>query len=121
LRRAATRWVPRNVAARKKRRFMTPFGTPFVGPNVPELIREMLDPGILAAYGYFDPRKVASAIRRLEYLGANKPRWKSPSFLMERLALGMAITLVVSTQLFHQLLVLRQEHIRSDRVYGGRS
>ena len=114
LRRAARRWLPETIATIRKKRFMTPFGGPFIGPHVPRLIRELLAPDTLLDYGYFDPGKVGRVIHDLQ-----RPREKSIAkrtrSLHERLALGMALTLVVSMQLFHHLFLRRKTRVLSLR------
>ncbi|WP_225548683.1 asparagine synthase (glutamine-hydrolyzing) [Chromobacterium violaceum] len=100
LRVAAARWLPDEVAWRPKTRFVMPFGTPFVGPRAAPLFAELLSPGKLAEYGYFDPERVRLLFRAL----ASPPSagGKARRYL-ERLALGLGATFVVSAQLWHHL------------------
>lgn len=102
LRRTAEAWLPRAIAWRRKRRFMMPFGTPFLDSQAPPLYGFLLEPASLSAYGYFDPAGVDRVVRALRAYpkGAANPR-----VYLERLALGISLTLVVSTQLWHYLFV----------------
>ncbi|UUZ48665.1 polyprenyl synthetase family protein [Massilia sp. B-10] len=69
LRQAARRWLPQDIAARPKRRFVMPFGTPFTGAGAPPIYRHLLAADTLRAYGYFDP----AAVRRV--LDAGGAAW----------------------------------------------
>lgn len=100
LRAAAQRWLPESIRLRPKRRFMMPFGTPFLGPAAPEWVHDALAPDALREAGYFDPDAVARVLRALRTYrsGASGAR-----AYLERLALGIAVTCVVSTQLWHRV------------------
>lgn len=105
LRRAARSWLPDTIAARPKTRFTMPFGTPFVAKGAPGLYGHLLAPDTLRDFGYFDPagvRRVVDAIRR-------PPSASGPRGYLERLGLGIALTLVCSTQLWHHLYIDRQD------------
>ena len=105
LREAAQRWLPAHIASRPKKRFVMPFGTPFISPHAPEVFRHLLAPETLHDYGYFDPaavRRVIAAIRR-------RPTATGPRAYLERLGLGIALTLVASTQLWHHQFVAQQD------------
>ena len=112
LRSAAEAWLPRAIAWRRKRRFMMPFGTPFLDPQAPPLYAFLLEPATLIAYGYFDPAAVDRVVRALRAprAGASNPR-----VYLERLALGISLTLVVSTQLWHYLFVESARAVKLDR------
>jgi asparagine synthase (glutamine-hydrolysing) len=109
LRRAMRNRLPAEVIRRRKKPFLAPFGTPFVGDSATEEIREALSPGRLSEFGYFDPKRVAQLIRQLEtqkktieadtgdHLRFNRS-------VIERTMLGMALTFVVSTQLLEQMI-----------------
>lgn len=114
LRRAARNWLPETIATLRKKRFMTPFGSPFLGQHVPSLIRELLTPDALLDYGHFDPSKVSRVIHDLQR-PREKSRAKRARNLLELLALGMALTLVVSMQLFHHLFLRRKARVLSLR------
>ena len=102
LRRAAARWLPADIAQRPKRRFVMPFGTPFIGPKAPPLYAELLAPHSIAAYGYFDPVMVK---RALDALARPTGSGNKAKLYLERLMLGLAVNLVVSMQLWHYLFV----------------
>ena len=100
LRLAAERWLPPEIAWRRKTRFVMPFGTPFVGAHAAPLYAELLSPQRLAEYGYFDPARVAALLAALAappQTGGKARRY------LQRLALGLGATFVVSTQLWHYL------------------
>lgn len=102
LRCAAQRVVPPSAAWRKKHRFTMPFGTPFLGPDAPEIYSYLLAPGTIASYGYFDVSAVARTLRRM---CSQAPRSTAASIYLDRLALGIAVTVIVSTQLWHYIFV----------------
>jgi len=103
LRAAAVSWLPRESVDAPKRRFMAPFGTPFLHPEAPVEIRELLSEQQLREFGYFDPVRIT---RLRDALTAADGRRGLRSDL-DRLRLGCAMTLVVSTQLFHHLFIKR--------------
>lgn len=103
LRRAATGSIPERIALARKKRFMTPFGSPFVGPEASDLVSTVLGERMLREYGYFEPRNVRAVIEALR-----APRERAASGIaahMLALRLGIALTLVVSLQLFHYLFL----------------
>jgi asparagine synthase (glutamine-hydrolysing) len=102
LRESARGLVPPATVRARKRRFMAPFGTPFLLPGAPPEIRALLAPDALRAFGYFDPARVG---RVAAALSALQDRGHGPRSDLERLRLGCALTLVASTQLFHHLFI----------------
>ena len=102
LRAAAKRWLPERISARNKRRFVMPFGTPFLGTGAPDVYRYLLDKNTLQRFGYFDSSAVA---RVLEQLASLPPRRSGARDYLKRLALGIATTCVTSTQLWHHLFM----------------
>lgn len=100
---AAGRWLPPSIAQRPKQRFVMPFGTPFVGPKAPPLMRHLLAPDTLSAYGYFDPTRVQAAIAALG--GGRRAAGGKARRYLDHLALGLGVTFVASTQLWHHLFV----------------
>lgn len=101
LRRAARRWLPEEIAARPKQRFTMPFGTPFTGPGSPAIYQHLLAPGTLHDYGYFDP----AAVRRVLDALASPPAVGGARGYLDRLGLGIALTLVASMQLWHYMFI----------------
>src|SRR5262249_10816005 len=96
LRRAASRWLDRDIRSVPKQRFMAPFGTPFLRPSTPAAIRALLDPGRLAEFGYFDPVRVQQLIEQIAlWYGSSPPSGNPTSIQLQRLRLGIALTLVV--------------------------
>ena len=103
LRRAAARWLPKEITQRPKRRFAMPFGTPFLGPQAPELYGHLLSPACLRDYGYFDAERV---LRVLATARAPSASGSAARRYLERLATGLAVNFVASLQLWHHLFVL---------------
>lgn len=101
LRQAARRWLPQDIAARPKRRFVMPFGTPFTGAGAPPIYRHLLAADTLRAYGYFDP----AAVRRVLDALAAPPGPPGARSYLDRLGLGIALTLVASMQLWHYMYI----------------
>lgn len=101
LRQAARRWLPDEIAGRPKTRFVMPFGTPFLSPQAPELYAHLLAPDTLRGYGYFEP----AAVRRVIDAVRGGRSASGPRGYLERLGIGIAMTLVCTTQLWHYLYV----------------
>lgn len=95
LRKVAERWLPRQIAWRRKAMFRAPL-EPFFEPGAPAYIEQLLTPESLRQSGYFDPAGVRRARRR--YL-----RLRPGS--QARMALEMGLTGVVATQLWHQQFI----------------
>lgn len=103
LRRAAEQWLPSEVTSRPKARFVMPFGTPFLGKERSELYSHLLSPRTLSDYGYFDPARVAQLLQALKQPAT--PGSKARRYL-QRLAQGIGLNFVVSTQLWHHVFVV---------------
>ena len=65
LRRAVADLVPRAALERPKRPFRAPIRAAFSGPDAPDYVAHLLDPGLLAAGGYLQPAAVASLAAKL--------------------------------------------------------
>ena len=109
LRRAMRNRLPREVVRRRKKPFFAPVGIPFLGDSATDEIREVLTPGRLREFGYFDPKRVAQLIRQLEARKNTIATDKGDNLrfdrnVIERTMLGMALTFVVSTQLLEQMI-----------------
>src|SRR5262249_41986835 len=96
LRKMAEKWIPRQIAHRRKKMFRAPLDSfHLTGPNTPKWIDQVLSPGSLRKTGYFDPvavkryRKAVPRMRRT--LGKAAIEWG--------LAAGTA------TQLWHHLFM----------------
>ncbi len=103
LRRAMEDRLPADVVHRRKKMFLAPFGTPFVGPDAPDYARELLSERMIDEYGLFDPRKVSSLVRELEAekAGLARDRGEHVRFgrgVWRRTLAGMALTFVLSAQ-----------------------
>lgn len=95
--------LPPATLARRKKMFLAPFGTPFVGPGAPEYVRHLLDGTSLARSGLFDPAKVASLVGALAGWRdeAARDRGESVRFdprVVARTVAGMALNFVLSTE-----------------------
>jgi asparagine synthase (glutamine-hydrolysing) len=95
LRRLAQRWLPPQIAWRRKAMFRAPFDS-FHGDHQPAFIEQLLSEESLRKTGYFDPAAVRtwrSAFRRLRQGSSH------------RTTLEMGLSGVVSTQLWHHLFI----------------
>ncbi len=109
LRRAMAHRLPDEVIKRRKKPFLAPFGTPFVGDTATDLIRELMTPRMLKEYGFFDPAKVTTLTAAVEALDAQPVSSKPADPLkftrssIENTVHGMALTFVVSSQLLEYM------------------
>jgi asparagine synthase (glutamine-hydrolysing) len=92
-RKVAERWLPRDIAWRKKKMFRAPFDS-FVGGQKESWIDQVLSAESLAKTGYFD----ATAVARFR---SQLPALKG----LARTGVGMGLTAVTATQLWHHLYV----------------
>jgi asparagine synthase (glutamine-hydrolysing) len=104
LRQAMANRLPREVTERRKKMFLAPFGTPFVGADVTDEIKELLTPERLAEFGYFDPAKVQQVATRLLAIKGTLAKDRGNNFrvnrkVIQRTVLGMAMNFVVTTQI----------------------
>jgi asparagine synthase (glutamine-hydrolysing) len=118
LRKAMARRLPAEVIRRHKKPFLAPFGTPFVGTDATDEIRELLTPRKLSEFGYFDPAKVQRIVADLTAMKSEMSQDPGETMRpgpqhIHRTLLGMALTFVVSTQIL-------EDHIRSGRFNGNR-
>jgi asparagine synthase (glutamine-hydrolysing) len=99
LRETAKKWLPREIAEKKKRRFMMPMIAPFINKEMTTpLIAECLSDSMLNKYGYFEPSSVRSVINSIHQLPSVRSK---PKRYLLNLALGLTLSFVVSTQLWH--------------------
>lgn len=94
LRRVAAKTLPKSIANRPKTMFRSSLSRTFLGPHRPKWVDQLLSPESLRATGYFDPRAVA----RERALQVHLPRITARRFVLD-----VALTCVVSTQLWHHL------------------
>jgi asparagine synthase (glutamine-hydrolysing) len=92
LRRVAARTLPKPIANRPKTMFRSSLSRTFLGPHRPQWVDQLLSPESLRATGYFDPRAVARE-RAMQLM--------IPRITPRRFVLDVALTCVVSTQLWH--------------------
>ncbi len=94
LRQVAARILPERIARRPKTMFRATMSGTFLGPNRPAWVNQLLSPESLRATGYFDPDAVA-----------RQRAWqvRIPRITPRRFVFDVALTCVVSTQLWHHL------------------
>ena len=94
LRQVAARILPERIASRPKTMFRACMSGTFLGPNRPSWVDQLLSPESLRATGYFDPAAVA-----------RQRAWqvRIPRITPARFVFDVALTCVVSTQLWHHL------------------
>jgi len=103
LRQVASRWLPREIAWRKKTMFIAP-GDSFYAPHsngngtakVSAVIDQLLSEESIRRAGYFDPKEV----RRWRQAYARM--WK---FSVRRTSIEIGLAAVASTQLWHHLFI----------------
>jgi asparagine synthase (glutamine-hydrolysing) len=96
LRQVAAKTLPPQIANRPKTMFRASLSKTFLGPHRPGWVDQLLSPESLRATGYFDPEAVARQ-RRLQTL--------LPRITPQRFVFDVALTCVVSTQLWHHLFM----------------
>jgi asparagine synthase (glutamine-hydrolysing) len=95
LRRLAERWLPHQIAWRRKAMFRAPFDS-FHGDEPPAFIDQLLSEESLRNTGYFDPDAVRTWRQAFRGLRQGSSH---------RTALEMGLAGVVSTQLWHHLFI----------------
>ena len=93
-RKVAERWLPKEVAWRKKKMFRAPMDSWVQSSNEAGWIKQVLSPESLRKSGYFDPEAVAAGVAKLEGM-----KRKSPG----KTGLEMGLTAVTATQVWHHL------------------
>jgi asparagine synthase (glutamine-hydrolysing) len=91
LRHLAQRWLPKEVAWRRKAMFRAPFDS-FHADHLPPFVDQLLSEESLRKTGYFDPAAVAGWRQRFRSL---------PAWLPQRMGIEMGLAGVVATQLWH--------------------
>ncbi len=94
LRRVAEKTLPKAIANRPKTMFRASLSGTFLGPHRPSWVDQLLSPESLAKTGYFDPKAVA----RERWIQTHFPRITARRFVFD-----VALTCVVSTQLWHHI------------------
>lgn len=94
LRQVAARTLPDRIANRPKTMFRASLSQTFIGPHRPKWVDQLLSPESLRKTGYFDPEVVRAEIRK---------QLTIPRITARRFVMDVALTCVVSTQLFHHL------------------
>jgi asparagine synthase (glutamine-hydrolysing) len=95
LRLLAERYLPKQIAWRRKAMFRAPFDS-FHSDQPPPFVEQLLSPESLRQTGYFDVEAV------LHWRAAFKQMRKSST---QRLSIEMGLAGVLSTQLWHQLFI----------------
>jgi asparagine synthase (glutamine-hydrolysing) len=96
LRRLAQRWLPPEIAWRRKWMFRSPFDS-FYMAKPPAFVGQLLSDESLRRAGYFDP----DAVR---HWGRIFPTWRAGSPL-QRMVIEMGLVAVVATQLWHHTFI----------------
>ncbi len=94
LRQVAARTLPKQIANRPKTMFRSKFSQTFFGPGRPKWVEQLISADSLRKTGYFD----AEMVRRERMKQLALPRITARRFVMD-----IALTNVVSTQLWHHL------------------
>ena len=94
LRQVAARTLPPALANRPKTMFRASLSDTFLGEGHPAWVDQLLSPESLRKTGYFDPETIAMEVRKQ----TNFPRITPKRFVYD-----VALTCVVTTQLFHHL------------------
>ena len=94
LRQVAARTLPAAIANRPKTMFRANMASTFLGPHRPSWVDQLLSPESLRATGYFNPEAVARE-RKLQTI--------IPRITARRFVLDVALTCVVTTQLWHHI------------------
>lgn len=95
LRRLGLRWLPREIALRRKAMFRAPFDS-FHLENAPPFVEQLLSEESLRRTGYFDPQAVKRW--RQEY----RRMWLNRG---QRISIEMGLVGVVATQLWHHTFI----------------
>jgi asparagine synthase (glutamine-hydrolysing) len=93
-RKVAERWLPKEVAWRRKHMFRAPMDT-WARVGNGGWVDQVLSPESLGKAGYFDPSAVAAAREKLSKPGRG----------VARTSLEMGLTAVTATQLWHHLYI----------------
>ena len=94
LRQVAAKTLPKQIANRPKTMFRASLAKTFLDENRPHWVDQLLSPESLRKTGYFDPKTVA-----------RERAWQMmmPRITAKRFVYDVALTCVVSTQLWHHL------------------
>jgi asparagine synthase (glutamine-hydrolysing) len=94
LRQVAAKTLPKQIANRPKTMFRSRFSKTFLDTVHPTWVDQLLSPDSLRKTGYFDPEMVKREKMKQQALPRVTPR---------RFVMDIALTCVVSTQLWHHL------------------
>jgi asparagine synthase (glutamine-hydrolysing) len=95
LRRLAERWLPKEIAWRRKAMFRAPFDS-FHDENVPPFVEQLLSDEALRKTGYFDAAAVRTWRQRFKAMRTGS---------MQRISVEMGLAGVLATQLWHQTFI----------------
>jgi asparagine synthase (glutamine-hydrolysing) len=93
LRLVAERWLPKEIAWRRKAMFRAPFDS-FHLDAAPPYVRQLVSEEALRKTGYFDPQAVAHWRQAYHTLGFS-----------QRVSVEMGLAGVVATQMWHQMYI----------------
>jgi asparagine synthase (glutamine-hydrolysing) len=92
----AARWLPREVAWRRKAMFRTPLDSfHLTGPDAPKWIQQVLSPESLKKTDFFDVEQVLYWRQRLPEMRRN----------LKRTSVELGLSAVTATQLWHHLYI----------------
>jgi asparagine synthase (glutamine-hydrolysing) len=95
LRKMAERWLPKEIAWRRKAMFRAPFDS-FHSANVPAFFDQLLSDESIRKTGYFDAASVASYRQSFRNVRAGSPH---------RATLEMGLVGVIATQMWHHIFI----------------
>ncbi len=94
LRQVAAKTLPPRLARRPKTMFRASLSGTFLGPERPPWVDQLISPESLRRAGWFDPAAVAAEVHK---------QTSMPRITAKRFVFDVALTCVVTTQLFHHL------------------
>jgi asparagine synthase (glutamine-hydrolysing) len=93
LREAMRADLPKSILERHKQPYRAPDAAAFLHGAAPDYVKQLLGPGCLSSYGYFDPDKVGRLIAKLQRARVHAARD------------NMAFVGILSTQLWHRQFI----------------
>lgn len=111
--------LPKEILKRRKQPFLAPFGVPFLGPDMPSEAAELLSESSIRRKGYFDWPRFSAIVQRLKELGPLRRSGTAAQAIrpsreaIERIVLGMAVTFVLSVQLWDEAFFRNADWLRA--------
>lgn len=98
LKKLAARWLPADIAGRRKRPYRAPIHRSFFSDGARDYVDELLSPAQVAATGLFEPAAVAQLAKKAATTGLGETD-------------DMALVGIISTQLLHRQFVSRHRPV----------